>query len=204
MWTRYLPVYDIVRKWMAADEIGEVQIVQADFGFYREFGAEDRHLTMALGGGALLDVGVYPIAFASMIYGGPPKTLACTARFAATGADEQVAVLMGYDKGQVALLSCSFGAALTNDARIIGTKGSIRIRDFWKATKASLEMEGQELKTADEPFMATGYEYEAMEVMRCISEGRLESPAMPLDESLQIMKTMDQIRGMIGLKYPGE
>jgi dihydrodiol dehydrogenase / D-xylose 1-dehydrogenase (NADP) len=204
MWTRYLPVYDHVRKWMAEDAIGEVQIVQADFGFCREFGAEDRHLNMALGGGALLDVGVYPVAIASMIFGGPPAILACTARLAATGADEQTAILMGYEKGQAALLSCSFGAALPSDAWIIGTKGSIRIREFWKATKAALVMEGVELKTADEPFLATGYEYEAMEVMRCIRAGMLESPTMPLDESLQIMETMDRVRGMIGLKYPGE
>ena len=204
MWTRFLPVMARVREWLAEGAIGEVRMLTADFGFRSGWDPEGRLLNPKLAGGALLDVGVYTVAMASMVFGQQPSRIASMAHIGETGVDEQSAMLLGYDTGQLAILSCAVRTNTTQESRIIGTEGAIHIPDFWHATSATLSVSGKDTVQIEIPFDGNGYNYEAAEVMRCLRAGKLESDIMPLDESLSIMETMDKIRVQCGLRYPME
>ncbi|HMD67609.1 MAG TPA: Gfo/Idh/MocA family oxidoreductase [Chitinivibrionales bacterium] len=202
MWTRFLPVICKVRELLAGGIIGDVRMLTADFGFRAEVNPQARLFDPALGGGSLLDVGVYSVAMAFMIFNRGPSALASTASLGTTGVDEQAAAILRYDKGEMALLSSAIIARTANEANIFGTGGSIRIPSFWRAVTATVS--AGDTREISIPFRANGYEYEAEEVMRCVAEGRLESDMMPLSESLDIMATMDAIRAQWGLVYPME
>jgi dihydrodiol dehydrogenase / D-xylose 1-dehydrogenase (NADP) len=204
MWSRFFPVMETLRKWMEGEVIGELRMVTADFGFRREGAMEERKVSPQRGGGALLDVGVYPIAFASMIFGSAPKEIAGLTSIIDTGVDEQSSMLLGYEGGKMALLSCAINTPTPKEARIIGNKGSIHIPNFSRATTATLEVIGEEPVTVEIPLEGNGYNYEAAAVMQCLNEGKLESELMPLDETLAIMKIMDELRGQYGIKFPTE
>lgn len=204
MWTRFLPIYATIRDLIQKGAIGDVRMLKADFGYRRLWTPEDRHVNPDLGGGALLDIGVYTISFASMIYKAPPVKIQGIAHIGAEGVDEQASVLLGYADGQIANLSFAHATSIPNDAWIFGTEGSIHIPDYWHATKARLNTAGGRTEDINVPFESTGYQYEATEVMKCIAEGKLQSDIMGLDESLEIMETMDALRAQWSLKYPLE
>lgn len=204
MWTKFLPPILKVREWIDSGEIGEVLMVKADFGFRAPWEPERRLLNPALGGGALLDVGIYPVTFATMIFGTNPENILSTAHIGETGVDEQFSILMSYPSGKTATLNGAFRIDLTNEAHIYGTEGSIRIPSFHSAKSACLYKNGEEAETFKDDRQSAGYAFEIEEVGRCLNQGLLESPVVPLDESLKIMKLMDEIRGQWGLKYPGE
>ncbi|WP_079504918.1 Gfo/Idh/MocA family protein [Mesobacillus jeotgali] len=204
MWTRFLPPIDKVKEWIDRGEIGEVLLVKADFGFRAPWEPERRLLNPALGGGALLDVGIYPVTFASMIFGTNPEKIMSSAHIGETGVDEQFSIIMSYPSGKTATLNGAFRVDLTNEACIYGSKGSIRIPSFHSAKSATLYKNGEEAETFKDDRQCAGYAFEIEEVGRCLSQGLIESPVVPLDESLKIMKLMDEIRGQWGLKYPFE
>jgi len=201
MWTRFLPVMVKAREWIADGAIGEPRMLTADFGFRSGINTGGRLFNLDLAGGGLLDVGVYSIAMAYMVFGAP-STVTSTAHIGETGVDEQAAMVFGYDGGQIALVSCAVRTNTPQEARIMGTDGSIYIPNFWHGTEATLQTGGKAPEHVEFPFEGNGYEYEAMEVMRCIREGKLESDIMPLSESLSIIGTMDGLRAQWGLKYP--
>ena len=201
MWTRALPVTRQAQKWIEEGRIGEVRMLTADFGFRSGWNPEGRLLNPELAGGALLDVGVYVIALASMVFGGAPVSVQAAAHIGETGVDEQTAMVLSYRDGALGLLSCAVRTSTPQQARIDGTEGSIHIPDFWHATAATLRVRGED------PIEYTGdvgYHYEAAEVMACLQAGKRESALVPLDESLAIAETMDQVRTQIGLVYPME
>jgi len=205
MWTRFLPIIVKVREWLANELIGRVRMVTADFGFSADWNPKHRLFNPELGGGALLDVGVYCVSMSSMVFGRPPAKITGMAHMGQTGVDEQSAVILGYDDGQLAVLSCAVRTQTPQQALIVGTKGMIRIHSpFWCATTATISIEGKENETIKMPFESNGFEYEAREVMKCLRTGKLESDIMPLNETLSIMKTMDEIRAQWPLKYPVE
>lgn len=204
IWTRFIPVMVKVREWLADGAIGEPRMLTADFGFRAGVNPEGRLFNPELGGGGLLDVGIYTIAMAYMVFGGAPSKITSLANMGETNVDEQAAMLLGYDTGQMALLSCAIRTTTPQEARIMGTDGSIFIPNFWHATSATLHATGKEPEQIEMPFKGNGYENEAMEVMRCLREGKLESDVVPLSESLSIMETMDSLRAQWGLKYPME
>lgn len=201
MWSRFNPVMVQVRQWLAEGRIGEVRMLTADFGFRTGWNPEGRLLNPLLAGGALLDVGVYVVALASLVLGGRPEVILASAHLGETGVDEQTAMVFRYAGGQLALLSCAVRTNTPQEARIDGTAGSIHIPAFWHAPSATLRMHGQEPVEFVGP---SGYHYEAAEVMACLRQGRVESALMPLDESVTIAETMDQVRRQIGLRYPVE
>ena len=203
MWTRFLPAIVKVREWLAAGAIGEPRMVTADFGFRAGVNPEGRLFNPALGGGGLLDVGVYTVAMAFMVFGGAPAELKALCHLGETGVDEQAALIGRWDAGQLALLSCAVRTGTPHEARIDGTDGRILIPNFWHTHKATLTA-GETTETFDEPLVGNGYNYEAVEVMNCLRAGVLESDVMPLDETLAIAKTMDEARSQWGLKYPME
>ena len=204
MWTRFIPVMVQVREWLADGVIGEPRMLTADFGNRVELTAENmkgRLFALELAGGAMLDIGVYTVSLASMVFGTPTK-IESLAHIGETGVDEQAAVLLSYDAGQIANLSCAITTRTSQDARIFGTKGSIYIPNFSRATSATLEVLGKEPLQIEIPFTDNGFEYQVLEVISCLRAGKLESDVMPLDESLSIIKTMDVARAQWGLKYP--
>ncbi len=204
MWTRFLPVIIETRKRIADGEIGEVRMVSADFGFRANVNPEGRLFSPSLAGGALLDIGVYTVSFASMIMGAQPSDIAGGAQIGETGVDEQGAMVFGYgEAGRLALLSCAIRARTPHDATIIGTDGYIRLPKFWSGTEAVL-VKGNNEEVIEAPYEGNGYNCEAEEVARCVQEGKTESDIMPLDETLAIMNTLDRIRSDWGLKYPME
>ncbi|MDU4695388.1 MAG: Gfo/Idh/MocA family oxidoreductase [Paenibacillus sp.] len=204
MWTRFLPVIRRVREWLAAGRIGEVRLVKADFGFRVGWDPAGRLLNPELGGGALLDAGIYPISFASMVLGPHPQHVQSTAHLGETGVDEHFSVLLTYNNGAVASLNGAVRLAIGNDAYIHGTNGKIYVPGFLNATTATLYVDGEEPETVTDDRTFKGYAYEAEAVGRALSAGLTESSDIPLDESLAILRLMDQIRGQWGLKYPFE
>jgi predicted dehydrogenase len=204
MWTRFLPSVIKVRQLIADGAIGEVRMLMADLGFRAEFDPKHRLFDPALGGGALLDVGIYPVSFASMILGAPVQVTSL-AHLGATGVDEQSAMLLRYDQGQLAVIASAVRTDIPSEAVIMGTTGRIRVHaPIYCPVRLTLSRPEQGDEVIDAPMEGNGYNYQAVEVMNCLRTGKLESEIMPLDETLAIMKTMDQIRAPWGLKYPTE
>ena len=205
MWTRFLPALVQVRAWIAEGRIGEPRMVTGDFGFRADIQSEGRLFNPEFGGGSLLDVGVYPISFASMVFGGDPIAVTGAADFGQTGVDEQAAYVLTYDAGRLAVLASGIRTNTPHDAYVLGTDAMIRVHaPFWCTTTVSLVRGEEEPVVFKQPPQGNGYEYQAMEVMRCLRAGATESPVMPLNESLAIMRTMDRLRAQWGLKYPME
>ncbi|MEZ4727728.1 MAG: Gfo/Idh/MocA family oxidoreductase [Caldilineaceae bacterium] len=204
MWTRFIPAVVEAKRLIDEGAIGEVRMINADFGYRAGFRPESRAFDPALGGGGLLDVGVYPISLASMLLGRPNR-IATLAEIGQTGVDEQSAFILGYPGGQLAMLYTAVRTSTPHDAVIMGTDGMIRIHPpFWIPKKLTLTQPGKGAQEMEIPYAANGYNYEAAEVANCVRAGKLESDGMPLDESLQIMETMDAIRTQWGMKYPME
>lgn len=204
MWTRYLPSMVRLRRLLADGVIGEVRMMSADFGFRSAVNPTSRLYDPGLGGGALLDVGVYPVSFASMLFGAPNR-IQSLANLGETGVDEQAAILLGYPAGQMALLATAIRFTTPQEALILGTEGRIRLHaPWWKATRMTITRDGHDDEVIDCPLTGHGFHYEAAEVTRCLLEGRLESATMPLDESVSIMGALDQLRAQWGLRYPNE
>lgn len=202
MWTRFMPALQQAMTWIDEGAIGEVRMVQANFGFRYDaaplFDPE-------LGGGSLLDVGIYPITLAHMAFRQAPTQIRSLPYLGRNGVDEQAAYILGYDGGGLALLGSAIQTKSPYDGYIMGTDGMIVIHDsFWNASRVSLERPEQETVTKEFPLHCNGYEYEAMEVNRCLREGRLESDIMPLQTTLDILEVMDGIRLQWGLRYPME
>jgi predicted dehydrogenase len=204
MWTRYIPLVVQLRQFLADGMIGEVRLLTADLGFRAEMDPKHRLFNPELGGGALLDVGVYTVSFASMIFG-PPSRITGMAHLGQTGVDEQSAMIFGYDQGQLALLYAALRTGTPEEVMVMGTEGRIRVHPpLYCPSRLTVSRPGEMDKIIDVPFEGNGYNYHALEVMGCLRAGQLESEIMPLDETLEIMKTMDQVRGQWGLSYPTE
>ena len=199
MWTRFLPAIGQVRTWIAAGAIGEVRLMSADFGFRCPWDPTNRLLDPAQAGGAILDVGVYVLALADMIFGGAPQRVTGLAHLGTTGVDEQAAVILGYAGGGLASLHCAVRTDTEHTARIHGTAGSITIPSFWRATEAVLQPAGGKEERFVRPHAANGYEWQADEVARCLASGLTESPIMPLDASLAVQRTIDNLRRQWGM-----
>ena len=203
MWTRFIPAIAKLREILAAGTIGEVRMMMADFGFRAPWNPEGRLLNPKLGGGGLLDVGVYPISLASMVLGRAER-VASLAHLGKTGVDEQSGAVLGYPGGALALASSAVQVSTPRDASIFGTRGSIRLHHpWWRAEQLTVTADDK-TETLEFPVKGNGYEYQAEEVGRCLAAGKTESDVMPLDETVAIMETMDQIRSQWGLTYPIE
>jgi predicted dehydrogenase len=193
MWTRFLPHIAVIRKWLADGVLGDVVTVTADHG---QWFAEDpafRLFAPELGGGALLDLGIYPVSFASMVLGTPNRIVAIGDP-AFTGVDAQTSMLFGYEGGAQALLTCTLRAKSPTRAAIVGTKARIELEgDFYAPTAVSLITRDGETTTVESDHEGRGLRHQADEVARLLAAGELESPLMPLDETISIMATMDAV-----------
>lgn len=204
LWTRYLPIYGEIRKWLDAELIGDIKYMTSTFGFVAPKAEDDRWLNPELAGGTLLDMGIYPISVSQWVMGDEPQAFSVQAILGKTGVDELTAVTLKYPNGAISQFNSNFLVKNINDFFIYGTKGHIRIHpNYWGASDATLVTEGQEL-TISRPLAGGGFEYQTQEAMHCIRAGLLESPKMTHAQSLANMQLMDKIRAEIGLKYPFE
>ncbi len=205
MVTRHVPLVKKVLRRIRDGKIGEVRMVKASFCKRADFSPDQRHLNPELGGGSLLDLGVYGISFASMIFNRPPDSAIGFAHIGEMGSDEQGAAVLKYDRGEIAELSFALRTHAVNDAYILGTEGYVKVDEFFSIpTQASIVREGKKTEVIEDPSTGDGLLHEAKEVMRCLREGLKESPYMPLDESLEIMRIMDQIRAPWSMTYPND
>jgi predicted dehydrogenase len=204
MWTRFFPLMGKVRRMIEEDALGEIRLLQVDFGFDGGWRPEGRLLNPNLAGGSLLDVGVYDTALTFMIFG-PPKDVTSRAHIGETGVDEQAAWIFEYDAGRLAVCTSAVRTSTPMEATICGTKGRIRIHSpWWIPQSMTVSLQGKDPEKMDFPLDGNGMNYEAAAVMECITKGDLEHPVMPLSETLPIAETMDMLRARWGLRYPFE
>lgn len=243
MWMRFLPMAQQVQEMIRNGVIGDVRFLTADFGYPTEFDPESRFFNPALGGGALLDRGVYPLSLAFFLLG-KPIYVSGYAHVGSTGVDEQSTMVLGYKEGMTATLSSTLRTYASNSATIVGTRGKILIHDpfcrpeeisithfsedpvvmtthsskspgglkedfklFLKGNKLFRKLKALKPSSTQKRLQiakGNGYRYQAEEVVRCLTAGELESPIMPLDETVHILSVMDELRQSWNLKYPGE
>jgi len=204
MWARFFPLMARLRDMLRAGVIGELRMLMADFGYRVSMDPTNRSLNLNFGGGGMLDVGVYPLSLAYWLFGTPSRITAM-ATLGETGVDEQSAVILGFRNGEIAVIASATRTETPQVAYLLGTEGRIFIHSpWWRPDVLTLSIQGKSDEVIRTPFVGNGYNYEAAEVGRCIREGRIESETMSLDETLSIMKTMDEIRAQWGLKYPME
>lgn len=203
MWSWFIPAVVRAKELVTEGAIGTPQMLLADFGFAGDFDPHSRLFDPALGGGALLDLGIYPLAISLFIFG-KPTTVSGKVVIGQTGVDEQIAMTLEYDDGKIANLVASLRANLPCEASISGTKGHVRLhRNFWHSEKLSTRI-GEVEETIEMPLQGSGYGYEAREVMAQIRAGKLQSDIMPWQASLDLAEMMDTLRAQWGLTYPQE
>jgi predicted dehydrogenase len=203
MWTRFLPHVIEIKRTIARGDLGRVVSLEADHGQWFEFDPESRLFNPALAGGALLDLGVYPISFAHDLFG-VPETVAAVGQLTETGVDGQVSVVLGYGERAQATLYMTLWSATPCTAVISGTEGRIEIDGYFYTPTSYRVIRRDGMTWNVEARVPNGYAYEAAEVARRTSAGETESPAMTLEATLEVMRTLDEVRRQIGLAYPGE
>ena len=202
MWTRFLPHVAAVRDVIASGRLGEIVLVTAEHGQWFEKDPAFRLFAPELGGGALLDLGIYPVSFASMVLGTPDHVTAVSDP-AFTGVDAQTSMVLRYAGGAHAVLTTTLRAYTSNGAAINGTDARIEIAPtFYRPTSFTIVGRDGSRELVEIPTEGNGLRFEAAEVGRCLREGLTESPYLTLDETVSIMTTMDEIRRQIGLTYP--
>jgi predicted dehydrogenase len=204
MWTRFLPHVVAVRDVLASGRLGEICTVSADHGQWFAEDSSFRLFAPELGGGALLDLGVYPVSFASMVLGEPDRIASIGDR-AFTGVDAQISVVLGHSTGAHAVLNASLRAHSQLRASIVGTDGRLEIDPVWYRpsgfTVVDREGSSEQFRFSHE---GHGIRHQAAEVARCVAAGLMSSEIMPLSETLSIMQTMDAIRLQGGFELPAD
>jgi predicted dehydrogenase len=193
MWTRFLPHVVEIRRLLAEGVLGEIVTLSADHGQWFPEDPSHRLFAPELGGGALLDLGIYPVSFASMVLGTPTQMVA-VGEPAFTGVDGQTSMIFSYAGGAQALLTCTSFARSPTRAAIVGTEARIEVdSDFYAPSSFTLTTRAGERTRFAQPHAGRGLRHQADEVARCLAGGLLESPFMPLDETVSIMETIDGV-----------
>jgi predicted dehydrogenase len=205
MWTRYLPHMARIREIVASGALGEIRIVMADHTQKISSDPSHRLNALELGGGALLDLGIYPVSFAWDILG-EPLTLTASARLSETGADTEVATIMSHVSGALSTSISGSRSAGPNTASIIGTEARLDIDRVWYTATSFrvIAPDGTVLEDYVSDFEGRGMQYQALAAERLIAAGLTDSDVLPIDETVAIMATLDEIRELVGVRYPGE
>ena len=203
MWVRYLPMLQTIRAELADGAIGTPTMLTANLGYL--INEVPRLQRPDLAGGALLDVGVYPINFARMIFGDRIVKISSACTYTDSGVDEQDSITFLYEDGKVAQLAASMLGLSDRRGTIYGTKGFMVIENINNFESLTVyDTNYREVKRIDRPAQITGYEYEVEACMRALSEGKLECGEMPHEETLRVMELMDGLREEWGVKFPFE
>jgi predicted dehydrogenase len=205
-WTKFLPHYEEAMRLINKGTLGEIKLIQADFGFKASEPKAQRLYDPALGGGALLDVGIYPVFITLAVLGKPTEVHAMMTPFEA-GVDEQIVITMRFHSGALAVLSSTFAAETPVEAMIAGTNARIHMRNRFQNAMGTLELvtgrdKLEKIEIAREE--GYGYQFEARHVGDCLRKGLTESPVMRHSDSLLLMETLDEIRKIAGIKYQAD
>lgn len=204
LWTLFLPTILKAISWVEAGKIGTIKAIEANFGFSGEHAAEGRLLNPKLGGGALLDVGIYPVLIANHLTHSVPAEIKAVAHMTDTGVDGSVFVTCTYPKGVLASLNASIEVDMVNTLVIYGDKGRIEVPSFWMADEAiCIGESGTEIFKASNNEMQ-GYQYEAKAVCDAINRGEITHPVVSPSFTVSLMTTLDLIRKEIGLVYEAD
>lgn len=211
LWTRFLPIYTTVHRWLSTGAIGRVQSIQSSFCFAASAGPESRLFNPDLAGGALLDIGIYNISMSRWVIHSAhgacpaPSDILVDGVLAGTGVDQRVTGTLRFPGPISAQFVCGLDGEADNSLHIFGSEGAIRLpRNFWEASEAVLSRPGQPPELVQAAFAINGFEYEIDEAVRCIRSGLIESPRMPHSETLATLACMDRIRQLLGVRYPFE
>lgn len=200
LWTRFIPATEKLLELIELNTIGDIISIKADFGFKAEIDLKSRLYNKVLGGGALLDIGIYPI-YLSLLLLGSPKAIKATARMTETGVDSYCAMVFSYDNNVSANLECTIETDTPTEAIIYGTKGSIKLhRDFFASKQLTLTQNNVET-VYDIDKKGMGYLHEIEAVNLCLINGYKESSKVPLKTSLELIKIIDRVKASIGLNY---
>jgi predicted dehydrogenase len=203
MWSRHLPAYVRIAELLDEGVVGTPLAVEAVFGVQMPFDPSHRLFDLNLGGGALLDLGVYPTQLSSLVLGRPDDVVA-RGHLGETGVDEHVAAVLHHRDGALGIVVASITGTLSCTARISGTEGAIELPAFMHCPSYLTIVRAGKSERVDCPIEGNGLHYQAAELQRCLRAGLLESPIMPLEETSSILRTLDVIREQIGLVYPGD
>lgn len=202
MWTRFLPSIEKLLELIKQNAIENIQLIRADFGFKAPKDMNNRLFNINLGGGSLLDVGIYPV-FLSLLVMGMPSVIEAVASIGPSGADENCGITLRNNKGQIASLFSSIVARTGIEAEIIGDNGRILLHsEFYRPTILSIIRQDGSIETIEPHYKGKGFTYEAVEVMKCMKKGDIESKKMSHALSLQLMEVLDIIRKKSGIHYP--
>ncbi|WAC74113.1 Gfo/Idh/MocA family oxidoreductase [Roseateles sp. SL47] len=209
VWTRFLPVYQEIARWLQQGRIGQLRALQSSFCFPAPYNPDSRLFSPALAGGALLDVGVYNLNATRFVLrhalGEVPELRALEAHgvLAPTGVDARVSASLDFGDGLVAQFVCGIDTFAPNTLQVMGDAGAIVLPEtFWQATRAQWLRPSNPAETVDLPFKTNGFEYQIAEAMRCIRAGEIESPGMPHSETLAVLGWIDRIRDKVGARLP--
>jgi predicted dehydrogenase len=201
MWTGCMPFIDKILSLIKKDVIGRPQYVDADFGFLAPMDPDGRLFKKALGGGSVMDIGVYPIFLATLILG-EPSIIQTVSKLTETGVDEYANVVLQYPNGQTAHVLSTISLNTAIEAEIIGSKGRIKVYNPWfKATDFSVYLNDGTTQSFSMPHLCNGFEYEIKEVMRCLGNGLLQSNQIPHNLTLSVSKIMDEVLRQAGVFY---
>ena len=204
-WIRFLPLYAKLQQMLADGVIGTLQTITCQYGFTTEGARRERKFNSALGGGALLDIGINNLGFLQMVTGQQPQNVQTEElRLTEYGTDEYSKLRRAYPSGCTAEAVQTIGQRLTRIACIVGTKGRITLPDFQYAEHMTLELDGQPPQELDFPFDVNGFEYQIREVSRCAATGRHHSSIYPPQQSIALTQLMYDIRMAWGMKFEGE
>ena len=204
MWTRFIPAAIKFKELIEDNVIGDIQYLFAGGAILPDFDPDFYVFRKELGGGVLLDAGVYLVSLASWLLGFPDR-IQSAAKLSGRGVDDHDAILLEYNSGAIAGMYVSMRTKSRPDITVLGSKGKIYVHPpLFCPSRITLSLFDAEETEITLPIESNGYQFEIMEVNRCLREGKTESDVMPLDETLEIMRMMDGIREQIGLKYPME
>jgi predicted dehydrogenase len=204
LWTYFLPALQKAAEWLAQGKIGTLQRIQADFSFKMPFDPKGRLYNPELAGGALLDLGIYPIAFANYFTNRPPDSVLASGVLGSTGVDESTALILKYDTVYATLFTSLLVQTL-NKGFLFGDAGYIEVPDFWKASSAKLYTSDHQLaETFEDQRTTWGYNYETQHVTDCLLQGDTESRIVPHAASNRLQELMTEVRRQMGFVYPME
>ena len=204
MWTRFIPATEKLLELLENGAIGRVNFIRADFGFRAGPDRPKRVFDKKLGGGSLLDIGIYPLYLALLLLG-MPENVKAMARMTGTGVDSYCAMLLGYPKGEKAILESTIEAQTPTEAWIYGENGTIHLHPpFLHSNRISLFTNKKRSKDLKIKYKGFGYYHEIEEITHCLRNGKTESEKMPLSVSMDLMTLMDRVKKEIGLEYEAD
>lgn len=204
LWSCFMPAMQKAREWVAEGRIGALKVIQGDFSYPAVKDPAGRLYNINLAGGALLDIGIYPISITSLFADGAPRQIKAQGELADTGVDETVAMVLDY--GSVtAVLTTSVATRMNNSFILYGEKGSIEMKEFWKTHTCHLyDAEYNLLESFDDQRASHGFSYQMQDATDAILAGRLQSEVVPWSRTMEWQETMMEVRRQIGLYYPNE